>query len=101
METSSEYMRPRFTQDFIWGVVEDDISPASQYSLFAKPLSRLPQSELDNTVANNTIHTHPELFKITCNINIKKFSELLRDHPNQPFVQSIIAGLTEGFLALG
>ena len=35
--------------------------------------------------------------KIICNINIEKFKELLFDHPNQPFVQSVIIGLTEGF----
>jgi len=56
-----------------------------------------PKSEIENAIANETIRTHPELFKITCNINIKKFTELLHDHPNQPFVQSVIIGLTEGF----
>ena len=48
-------------------------------------------------MANETICTHFDLFKITCNINIKKFNELLKEHPNQPFVQSVIIGLTEGF----
>ena len=90
-------MRPRFARDFIWGAIGDDISPAAHYSLLAEPLPRPPESELENIIANETIRTHPELFKITCNINIKKFTELLRDHPNQPFVRSVIAGLTEGF----
>jgi hypothetical protein len=31
------------------------------------------------------------------NINIEKFNELLIDHPNQPFVQSVIAGLRDVF----
>ena len=90
-------MRPRFARDLVWGNVEDDVSPAAQYSLTAEPLPRPPQSELLNAVANKSILTHPHLFKITCNINIKKFSELLQDHPNQPFVHSVIVGLTEGF----
>jgi hypothetical protein len=29
--------------------------------------------------------------------NTKKFNELLHNHPNQPFVQSVIIGLTKGF----
>ena len=77
IETSAEYMRPRFAWDLVWGNVEDNISPAAQYSLTAEPLPRPPQSELLNLVANKSILTHPHLFKITCNINIGKFSELL------------------------
>jgi len=90
-------MHPRFTQDFIWGAIEDNISPAAHYSLLAEPLPCPPKSELENIIANETIHTHPELFKITCNLNIKKFTELLRVHPNQPFMCSVIVGLTKGF----
>jgi hypothetical protein len=90
-------MRPRFARDFVWGNVEDDISPAAKYSLTAEPLPRPPESELQNLVANESVLAHPELFKITCNININKFNELLQDHPNQAFVQSVIIGLTEGF----
>jgi len=90
-------MRPKFAWELIWGAVDDDISPSARYSLFAEPLPRPPQFELENFAANKTIHEHPNLFKITCNINIEKFNELLIDHPNQPFVQSVIAGLRDGF----
>jgi hypothetical protein len=90
-------MHPKFARDLIWGDIKDDTSPAAHYSLFAEPLPRPPKSEIENAIANETIRTHPELFKITCNINIKKFTELLHDHPNQPFVHSVILGLTEGF----
>ena len=96
IETSVEYMHPRFARDFVWGNVEDDISPAAKYSLTTEPLPRPPESELQNLVANESVLTHPKLFKITCNININKFNELLQDHPNQAFVQSVIIGLTEG-----
>jgi hypothetical protein len=69
IETSEEYMRPKFARDFIWGVVDDHISPAARYSLYADPLPRPPQSELENLAANETVSGHPDLFKITCNIN--------------------------------
>lgn len=44
-----------------------------------------------------TIRDHPELFKVTCLIDVDAFERLLTDHPNQPFVQSVLAGLREGF----
>jgi hypothetical protein len=97
IETSKEYMRPKFAQDFIWGATTDNISPASRYSLFAEPLPRPPLSELNNINANKTINENPNLFKIICNINVIRFAELLQDHPNQPFVKSVIVGLTKGF----
>jgi hypothetical protein len=38
IETSREYMRPRFARDLIWGDTTNTISPSAQYSLFADPL---------------------------------------------------------------
>ena len=69
----------------------------AHYSLTTDPLPQPPQYELENLVANETICTHPDLFEITCNINIKKFNDLLKDHPNWPFIQSVVTGLTKGF----
>jgi hypothetical protein len=97
IETSEQYMHPKFVCDLVWGLIDNDISPATRYSLFTDLLPCPPQSELENVIANETISGHPELFKITCNINTRKFNELLQDHPNQPFIQSVIVGLTEGF----
>ena len=90
-------MHPKFAQDLIWGTVGDTISPSAQYSLSADPLPCPPLSELSNIVANKMIHDNPALFKIVCNINIGRFVQLLEDHLNQPFVQSVIIGLCEGF----
>lgn len=42
-------------------------------------------------------HANPDLFKIITPINIIKFKDLLKDHPNQPFVQSVCDGLRYGF----
>ena len=98
IESDPSYLRPRFSRDFLWSsYASDPVSPAAQYSLYADPLPRPPQSELLNATANNTIRDHPELFKITCNIKVDVFASLLADHPNQPFVQSVLTGLREGF----
>jgi hypothetical protein len=55
IETSREYMCPRFAQDFIWGAVNDDISPATCYSLLTELLPHPPQSKLENAIVNETI----------------------------------------------
>jgi hypothetical protein len=85
-------MHPKFAWDLIWSSLDDTISPATRYSLSADPLPHPPSSELGNVAANKMIRDNPDLFKITCNINIDKFAELLEDHPNQPFVQSVLVG---------
>ena len=92
---STEYMCPKFTQDLIWGATNDDISPTSRYPLFTEPLPHPLLPELNNINANKTICENPDLFKIICNINVKRFTKLLEDH--QPFVKSVIVGLTKGF----
>jgi hypothetical protein len=93
---SKEYMCPKLAWDLIWGNIDGTISPAAQYSLFAESLPH-PLFELNNEAASKTICENPDIFEITCNINIKKFSKLLEDHPNQPFIQSVLVGLHEGF----
>ncbi|KZV81472.1 hypothetical protein EXIGLDRAFT_585348, partial [Exidia glandulosa HHB12029] len=64
------------------------------------PLPRPPPTEFENTAAVETIASHPELFKIVTPIHVERFRDLLRDHPNRPFVESVIAGLSEGFWPL-
>lgn len=39
----------------------------------------------------------PDLFRITTPINVNRFEELLSDHPNQPFVESVCRALRQGF----
>ena len=99
IESDPSYLRPKYARDLLWAppTSSNPLSPASQYSLFADPLPRPPDSELHNDIANSTIRNHPELFNVVCNIKIDVFADLLSDHPNQPFVQSVIAGLREGF----
>jgi hypothetical protein len=48
-------------------------------------------------VANNTLREWPELFDIPTPIQIDILEQYLSSHPNQPLVQSVIAGFREGF----
>jgi len=44
-----------------------------------------------------TIRENPNLFKIVTPVNIDHFENLLKSHPNHPFVTSVCRGLWEGF----
>lgn len=43
---------------------------------------------------------YPSDLKVDTPFNIDKFASLLADHPNRPFVESVISGLRHGFWPL-
>jgi hypothetical protein len=53
--------------------------------------------ELNNAIAVCTLNDNPSLFQIVTPINVNLFQNLLSNHPNPPFVDSVCAGLREGF----
>ncbi|TEB24949.1 hypothetical protein FA13DRAFT_1591062, partial [Coprinellus micaceus] len=61
------------------------------------PLPSPPLSVLEDPILANTVHSHPELFKIVTPIKVDIFEDLLVSHPNRPFVDSVLCGLREGF----
>ena len=69
----------------------------SHFSLHQPPLPDVPRAVRDDPVVNHTLRNHPHLFKIVTPINVDCFEALLVDHPNQPFVLSVVKGLREGF----
>jgi len=54
-------------------------------------------SEYENVAAVRTIEDHPELFKIVTPVRVDCLRELLKSHPNQAFVKSVLEGLHGGF----
>ncbi|KIO03784.1 hypothetical protein M404DRAFT_60351, partial [Pisolithus tinctorius Marx 270] len=61
------------------------------------PLPRPPAEEFENTAAVDTISSNSHLFRVVTPINVDLFEELLHEHPNPTFVQSVCCGLREGF----
>jgi hypothetical protein len=57
----------------------------------------VPPKELANLEASKTIEENPNLFKIVTPINVNRFENLLKTHPNCPFIESVCKGLREGF----
>ncbi|TFY81466.1 hypothetical protein EWM64_g2543 [Hericium alpestre] len=63
----------------------------------ASPLPGLPAAELMNEPALRTIAENSTLFKIVTPVDVNRFEALLVNHPNRPFVDSILHGLRHGF----
>jgi hypothetical protein len=61
------------------------------------PLPQVPSKELRNDVVTRTISENDHLFGIVTPINVDWLSSLLVNHPNQPFVDSVLTSLRDGF----
>ncbi|KAL7279056.1 hypothetical protein ACG7TL_006891 [Trametes sanguinea] len=89
--------RPKFLRSFVW----DDLgSPAKRFSSVSythPPLLDVPLNVRCDPVVNSTLRARPDLFEIVTPINVDRFAELVADHPNQDFAQSVVKGLREGF----
>jgi hypothetical protein len=67
----------------------DWMSCLADWTEHAKPLPGVPDFERENREVMKTIADRPELFKIITPINVDQFEELLKTHPNCPFVESV------------
>ena len=61
------------------------------------PLPSPPQHLLDDPIIQESICSLGDTIKVDTPFNVDKFELLLTDHPNQPFVRSVMKGLREGF----
>ena len=87
---------PRYLRGFLWDISNYSASPTALSTLHDDPLPSPPPSEF-NPSAVSTLSSHSHLFRIVTPIDVSAFHELLRNHPNPLFVQSVIDGLTNGF----
>ena len=56
-----------------------------------------PQHLLDDPVIQESIQSLGDKIRVDTPFDVDKFELLLTDHPSQPFVQSVMKGLCEGF----
>ncbi len=92
-----ESLKPRRFRGFLWDSHSSFVTPLADLSETLRPLPRPPLSEFMNETAMKTIRENPHLFKVITPINVDRFESLLRDHPNRALVDSVCAGLREGF----
>ncbi len=89
--------QPRFLRGMVWHDREEFPDSFGSLSLTHAPLPDVPASIRNDPVINATLDARPDLFRIVTPINVDAFASLLDDHPNQPFVRSVLKGLREGF----
>ena len=89
--------RPRYLHYNLW-YPDARVTPTiAKWSEMAVPLPAPPMAKINDLVACQTIAENPSLFKIVSPINMDRFQELLANHPNPLFVDSVCAGLRRGF----
>jgi hypothetical protein len=89
--------RPRYLRYNLWYPDARMTPTIAEWSETAIPLPAPPMAEIDDPVACQTIFENPSLCKIVTPINVDRFQELLANHPNPLFVDSVCAGLRRGF----
>lgn len=72
-------------------------TPAVSSTFSQLPFSPPPRAVLDDPLLSSLLSDFPHLFSVSSPINISRFRQLTKDHPNRPLVESIIYGLTYGF----
>lgn len=90
---------PLFRRKFVWScrLCNDTLSPAAAATEFADPLPSPPESLMKNPEIQSTLQHLSRFIKVKTPFNTDRFENLLIDHPNQPFVKSVMKGLREGF----
>ena len=86
--------RPR---TLYWEGKVEGISRLALISEHLLPLPCVPDDELQNEIVTRTISENEHLFSIVTPIKIDRLASLLVNHPNPPFVSSVLRGLREGF----
>ena len=90
-------VQPRYARDFLW---EEDRHPtfltSADLSERAPPMPLPPSRSCFTPDFLHTLDSHPTLFKVVTPVNVDKLEYLLCDHPNRPFVKSVLRMMREG-----
>ena len=90
---------PRYKRGFVWekSTVSSILSPSALATEFAPPLAVPPSQLLDDLNIQSMLFAMRDYIRIETPFNIDRFEMMLYDHPNQPFVKSVMNGLRYGF----
>ncbi|KAF8801619.1 hypothetical protein BYT27DRAFT_7013337, partial [Phlegmacium glaucopus] len=61
------------------------------------PLASPPPHLLDDPDIQSTLHALHDFIRVETPFNVDRFESMLHDHPNQPFVKSVMNSLRYGF----
>ncbi|KAG2746164.1 hypothetical protein P692DRAFT_20849526 [Suillus brevipes Sb2] len=97
ISTKQNPSHPEPPRGLILSPTDASFSPTARSLEYAEPIPSPPLNEVYDSDAARTVAQRPDLFRIVTPINVDWFEELLTDHPNQPFVQSVCQSLHQGF----
>ncbi len=87
----------RFLCGFVWYDCNALTPTFSSVSFMHQPMPCVPRVTLADPIINATLQSHPDLFDIVTPIHIPRLARLLTHHPNRPFIDSVLDGLSNGF----
>ncbi|KAK4698874.1 hypothetical protein P7C70_g7395, partial [Phenoliferia sp. Uapishka_3] len=90
---------PKLWRKFHWPPPEQDPprTPLLTSTYSARPLPRPSKVAFDDPLAQAVKCDFPHLFREAPVLNVDGFREGLKDHPNRPWVDSLLWGLQHGF----
>jgi len=89
---------PRYRRGYLWSSTQENaLSPAALSTETAPPLPSPPAHLLNDPIIRKTLDSLRGYIKVDTPFNINRLETLLFNHPNQPFVSSVIRGLQNGF----
>ena len=96
-ENELRSLQPKYLRHNLWEEGSTLSPTTAEWSETARPLPCPPPDEVLNLIAFKTITDNADLFQVHTPIKVDVFKALLKNHPNQPFVDSVCAGLRDGF----
>ena len=93
-------LHPRYVCDLLWEedryLVFQASTDLSEDVRIATPMPAPPPLDSFRPEYLQTLESHRHLFKIITPIAVDRFEYLLTDHPNRPFIESVVHSLCEG-----
>lgn len=105
VESSDQHERlgPKFRRGFIWPnthTTNSSLSPSALNTETASPLPSPPSMLQNNQQVQDALRKYRNHIKVQTPYDIERLRLWTNDHPNQPFVRSVIRSLKEGFWPL-
>jgi hypothetical protein len=90
---------PRYKRGFVWHKPSSSspLSPSALATETALPLASPPSHVIDDKDIQSSLHALRKYIRVETPFNVDRFESMLYDHPNQPFVNSVMNSLRYGF----
>ena len=90
---------PRYKRGFVWEKSSSSslLSPSALATETAPPLASPPSHLVNDPKIQSTLHAMRDFIRVETPFNVDRFEAMLYDHPNQPFVKSVMNSLRHGF----